>query len=92
MYTGAFIVIYNWRYRRLVHETHGIVELEKYLILRVENSLNLNSQRIYKISEVLQSAHVMPRDTKSNTSHLNNHINEDQFNQLYDPEWQTKGT
>ncbi len=34
----------------------------------------------------------MPRDTEGNTSYLNNYIDCDQFNQLYDLEWQTKGT
>ena len=69
-----------------------MVELEKYPISRVENPLNLGSQRFYKISKVLRSAHVMPRDTEGNTFYLNNYIDWDQFNQLYDPEWQSKGT
>ncbi len=34
-------------------------------MLRVENLLNLGTQRFYKISEVLWSAYIMPRDTKS---------------------------
>ena len=54
--------------------------------------MNLGVQQFYKISEVLQSAHVVPRDTKGNTFYFNNYINWDQFNQLYDPKWQTKGT
>lgn len=43
MYTGVFVEVYNWRNRRLVYETHGMVELEKYPISRTENSLNLDS-------------------------------------------------
>ena len=92
MYTGGFVKIYNWRSRELVYKTHQIVELEKYLISKAEKPLNLGGQQFYKISEVLQSAHVMLRDTKGNTLYLNNYINWDQFNQLYNPEWQTKGT
>ncbi len=92
MYTGAFVEIYTWRSRGLVHETHGMVELEKYPISRAKNPLNLGGQRFYKISEVLRSAHVVPRDTEGNTSYLNHYIDWDQFNQLYNPEWQTKGT
>ncbi len=53
IYTRAFIEIYNWCYRGLVHETHGIVKLEKYPISRAENPLNLGGQQFYKISEVL---------------------------------------
>ncbi len=92
MYTGVFVEIYNWRSRGLVHETHRMVELETYPISRAENSLNLGGQRFYKISEVLRSAQVVPRGTEDNTFYLNNYIDQDQFNQLYDPEWQTKGT
>ena len=92
MYTGAFVEIYNWRSRGLVHKTHGMVKLEKYSISRAEKPLNLGGQRFYKISKVLQSAHVVPKDTEGNTFYLNNYIDWDQFNQLYDPEWQTKGT
>ena len=92
MYTRAFVKIYNWCSRELVHETHGMVELEKYPISKAENPLNLGGQRFYKISEVLRSAHVVSRDTEGNTFYLNNYINWDQFNQLYNPEWQIKGT
>ena len=53
MYIGAFIEIYNWRYRGLGREIHGMVKLEKYLISRIKNSLKLGSQQFYKISKVL---------------------------------------
>lgn len=53
IYTRAFIEIYNWCYRGLVHKTHEMVKLDKYLILRIEHLLNLDSQQFYKISEVL---------------------------------------
>ncbi len=69
-----------------------MVELEKYLISMTENPLNLGGQWFYKISEILQNAHVVLRDTESNTFYLKNYIDWDQFNQLYDLEWQTKGT
>ena len=85
MYTGAFVEIYNWQNRGLIHETHEMVKLEKYPISRIENPLNLESQRFYKIFEVLQSAHVVPRDTEGKTFYLNNYIDWDQFNQLYNP-------
>ena len=75
MYIRIFIEIYNWQNKRLVYETYGIVELEKYLILKVENLLNLGSQRFYKISKLLQSAHNVLRDTKSNNFYLNNYMN-----------------
>ena len=42
IYTGAFVEIYNWRSKELVHKTHEMFELEKYPISRVENPLNLD--------------------------------------------------
>ena len=75
MYTKAFVEIYNWCYRKLVYEIHGIVKFEKYPIPRAKNLLNLSSQQFYKIFKVLQSAHVVPRDAEGNTSYLNNYIN-----------------
>ena len=51
-----------------------MIKLEKYPISRAENPLNLSSQQFYKIFEVLQSAHIMPKDTDGNTSYLNNYI------------------
>lgn len=69
-----------------------MIKLEKYPILRVENPLNQSGQRFYKILKVLQVAHVVPRDTGGNTSYLNNYIDWNQLNQLYDSEWQTNET
>ena len=60
--------------------------------MRAENPLNLGSQQFYKISEVLQKAHVVPRDIEDNTSYLNNYIDWNLFIWLYHPEWPTKGT
>ena len=42
-YTGVFFKLYNWRNGRLVHEIHGIIELEKMHISTAENSCNLNT-------------------------------------------------
>ena len=74
MYIRAFVKIYNWQNRKLVHEIHGIVKLEKYPISKAKNSLNLGGQKFYKISKVLQNAYVVSRDTEGNTFYLNNYI------------------
>ena len=54
-----------------------MVELEKYLISGVENPLNLGGQQFYKIFEVPQNAHVLPKDKGDNTFDLNNWIDWD---------------
>lgn len=57
-----------------------MVKLEQYLISSTQNSWNLGDQWFYKISEVLQSAYILPSDTKSNTFYVNNYIEWNQFN------------
>lgn len=75
IYTGPFVEIYNWPNREQVHKSYRIVKLEKYLISRVENSLNLSAYQFYIISEILRYAHAVLRDIKGNTFYVKNYIN-----------------
>lgn len=77
IYIKIFIKIYNWHFRKLVHKTHEIVKLEKYLISRAKNFLNPSSQQFYKIFKVLQSTNIILRNIKSNIFYLNNYIDWD---------------
>lgn len=52
-----------------------IVKFEKYTILRIKNSLNLNSQQFYKIFKILQNLYIKLKDIKNNTFYFNNYIN-----------------
>lgn len=54
-----------------------MAELEKYLISKVENSLNLDVQWFYKLLSILQSAHVMPKNNNGNVFYVNNYIDWD---------------
>lgn len=83
--------IYNWRNRGHVHEIYIIVELEKWCTSTAENPCNLDAHRIVKISLILRSAYVVPRDQERIVFYVNNYVNWDQFNQLYDPDWLEKG-
>lgn len=74
MYTETFVEIYNWHNCGLVHETHGMVELQKYLISKIKNFLNLITYQFYKIFSILRSTYVMPRDNEVNTFYINNYI------------------
>ncbi len=53
--------------------------------LIAENSCNLGAHRIIEISSILCSAHVVPKDQDKVVFYVNNYIDWDQFNQLYDP-------
>ena len=56
-----------------------------------ENPRNLAAHRIIEISFVLRSAHVVPRDQDKIVFYVNKYIDWDQFNQLYDSDWLSKG-
>ena len=90
-YTRAFVELYKWRNRGQVHEIHGMVELEKWHVSTAENPRNLGAHHIIEVSSVLRSAHVVPRDQDRAVFYVNNYIDWDQFNQLYDTDWFNKG-
>ena len=90
-YTGAFVELYKWRNRGQVHEIHGMVELDKWHASTAENPRNLGAHRIIEVFLVLRSAHVVPRDQDRMVFYVNNYIDWDQFNQLYDADQFNKG-
>ena len=55
-----------------------------------ENPRNLGAHRIIEVSLVLRSAHVVPRDQDRMVFYVNNYIDWNQFNQLYDANWFNK--
>ncbi len=85
-YIETLVKFYNWTNCRQVHEIYRMIELEKICISIAENPRNLGIYRIIKISLVLCSAYVVSRDQDKVMFYVNNYIDWDQFNQLYDPE------
>ena len=63
-----------------------MIELDKICTLTAKNPRNLDAHRIIEISSVLRSTYMIPRDQDKFVFYLNNYINWDQFNQLYDPD------
>ncbi len=86
IYTGTFVELYNWRNCGQVYEIHGMIELEKMRASIAKNLRNLGAHRINEISSVLFSTHVVSRDQDKVVFYVNNYIDWDQFNQLYDPD------
>ena len=54
--------------------------------LTAENSRNLGAHWIIEISPVLRSTYVVPRNQDKFMFYVNNYIDWNQFNQLYDPD------
>ena len=61
-----------------------MIKLEKMHASTADNPCNLGAYQIIEISLVLQSAHVVSRDQAKVMFYINNYINCDHFNQLYD--------
>ncbi len=89
-YTGALVELYKLRNRGQVYEIYGMIELEKMRASIAKNPRNLGAYWIIEISLVLHNAHIVPRDQDKVVFYVNNYIDWDQFNQLYDPDWMEK--
>ena len=61
-----------------------MIELEKMRTLTTENLFNLDAHQIIEISSLPRNAHLVPRDQDKFVFYVNNYIDWDQFNQLYD--------
>ena len=68
-----------------------MIELEKMYISIAKNPHNFSAHWIIEISLILHSAHVVSRDHDKFVFYVNNYIDWNQFNQLYDPDWIEKG-
>ncbi len=91
IYTRVLVELYNWRNRGQVYEIYGIIKLKKICASIAENPRNLDAHRIIKISSILHSAHIVLRNQNKFVFYVNNYIDLDQFNKLYDPDWIEKG-
>ena len=60
-----------------------MIELKKIRALTVKNPYNLDAHWIMKISLVLHSAYMVAKDQDKCVFYVNNYINWDYFNQLY---------
>ena len=61
-----------------------MIELEKMCILTAGNSRNFSAHWIIEILLVLHNAHMVLRDQNKFVFYINNYIDRNQFNQLYD--------
>lgn len=84
-YTWVFVELYNKKNRQQVHEIHEI-EFEKMGVSTAENLYNLGAHRIIEILSVLRNGHVIPRDQDKLVFYVNNYIDWNQFNGLYNPD------
>lgn len=83
-YTRVFVELYQQRNRKQVYEIHGMFELEKWHVSTAKNPCNLGTYCIIKVSSVLRNTNIVPRDQDGAVFYVNNYIDQEWFNQLYD--------
>lgn len=66
---------------------HKMIEFEKIYTLTTENLFNLGAYRMIKILSVLNNAYIVSKDQNKFVFYINNNIDWDHFNQLYDSDW-----
>ena len=86
-YIGALIELFKWRNEGPVHDTHGMFEVEKWPVSILEHSRNLGPLRFYKIPTVISCAHLVPADILANKLYVNNWVNWESYNTIYDSDF-----
>jgi hypothetical protein len=92
-YCGALIDIFRLKNKGEPHNIHGMVEIIAPQAELLGKGRNLTYRRFYTLQTILRSAHIIPVSTASNESkeyYVNNYIDWDQYQILYEDEWMTK--
>ncbi len=92
-YTGAMVKLLQWRQRESVNPVHGMVEVELWPITIGKNPRFLIGERIYSLAHIIRGAYVIPATLPPvQYWFVNNYIDWDKFNTLYDKDFERKGT
>jgi hypothetical protein len=94
-YTGACVDLYGLIDHGRCHRVHGMVELSKPQVPQSTNFRILKNRHIYTLPAVLRSAHICPAEPAGHSPptrfFVNNYIDWDQYNILYNPTWEEDG-
>ncbi|KAI9750296.1 MAG: hypothetical protein M4579_006529 [Chaenotheca gracillima] len=89
VYTGALVEIFRPCNKGKPSKTHGMVEVERWPESKAEVRRNLGRRRFYDMPTILRSAHVVP--ASGGKFFINNYIDWDQYNTLYEPDFLEEG-
>ncbi len=73
-----------------VDETHGMFEVEPILTGASKRPRLLSAYRFFEMHDILRSAHIVPTG-RDDTYYVNNFVDWDQYNTIYDPDFIAKG-
>lgn len=92
-FTGAMVKLLQWHQRGSVNPIHGIVEVEPWPISLRRSPRFFTGEKIYSLAHIIRGAHVVLATLLPvQYWFVNNYIDWDQFNTLYDKDFETKGT
>ena len=93
-YSGALIQTYSWCRNGLCDPIHGMFEVEPIPPSQATRPRKLGATKIYPLSTILKCAHLIPvdlnisADTVNTRMFVNNYIDWEAYNTLYDSNWQ----
>ncbi len=90
IYTEILIKHLRKWYQELLHEIHDMIKMKNWSINLIRNSWKLKAHWFYWLMNVIQSAHVMFMNENMNIYYVNNYIDWDQYNTLYDEDFLKK--
>ena len=91
-YTGALIELLRFWNSGAVNHQHGMVEVETWLQGNARNPRGIGARRIYQMSMILRSAHIVPTGLQDGVYYINNYIDWDTYNTIYDSDFFNQGT
>ncbi len=92
-YTWALVKLLQWRRKVSVHPKPGMVEVEPWPTTKTRNQRFFTEERIYSIPHIIIGANVvLATAPQIQYWFVNNYIDWDQFNTLYDESFEMKGT
>lgn len=91
-YHAALLSTFRLRHGGRPDPVHGMIEIEIPPKNTARSPRYLGRNRFYDLPTIDRSAHIVPATLTSGTIfYVNNYIDWDQYNTLYDPDWMTRG-
>ena len=90
-YSGVFLERLKWRNQGLPFQSHGMLEVEVQPASKSLHTRKLGARRAYDISVVIRSARLVPKDPQLTTFYVNNFIDWDQYNTIYEEDFISSG-
>ena len=92
-YTGALVKLLQWHQHGIVDPIYGMVEVEPWPTSVAKNQRLLTGEKIFSLAHIIRGAHVVPATTALiQYWFVNNYVDWDLFNTLYDKDFKVKGS